>query len=47
MKFLKKECESFALSLEYLIDGFDCGNEDLNDFFNHDAIKPPSSKPQK
>jgi hypothetical protein len=39
MKFLKKECESFALSPEQLITGFDCGNEDLNDFFNHDAIQ--------
>jgi ribosomal protein S18 acetylase RimI-like enzyme len=36
---LRKECEPVTLSLEQVITGFDCGNEDLNDFFNHDAIK--------
>jgi ribosomal protein S18 acetylase RimI-like enzyme len=36
---LKKECETIALSSEQLIEDFDCGNEDLNDFFNHDAIQ--------
>ena len=36
---LKQDCEQFVLSEEYSISNFDCGNEDLNDFFNHDALK--------
>jgi hypothetical protein len=36
---LRKDCETIVLSPEQLITGFDCGNEDLNDFFNHDAIQ--------
>jgi len=35
---LRQDCEMVALSEERVISGFDCGNEDLNDFFNHDAI---------
>jgi hypothetical protein len=38
---LQKGCESVALSPERLITGFDCGNDDLNEFFNHDAVKYP------
>jgi len=33
------DCELVILSEEQIISGFDCGNEDLNDFFNHDAIQ--------
>jgi ribosomal protein S18 acetylase RimI-like enzyme len=36
---LQQDCELVALSPEQLIIDFDCGNEDLNEFFNHDAIK--------
>jgi len=36
---LARDCEKFALSKEQLITDFDCGNADLNDFFNHDAIQ--------
>jgi len=36
---LARDCEKFALSKEQLITDFDCGNADLNDFFNHDAIR--------
>jgi ribosomal protein S18 acetylase RimI-like enzyme len=36
---LQKDCEPVILSPEQLISSFDCGNDDLNDFFNHDAIK--------
>ena len=32
------DCEMFVLSEEQTISGFDCGNDDLNDFFNHDAL---------
>jgi GNAT superfamily N-acetyltransferase len=35
---LLKECELVVLSDDRLIVDFDCGNADLNDFFNHDAI---------
>jgi len=35
---LEKQCTLVALSEEEKIADFDCGNEDLNDFFNHDAI---------
>ena len=36
---LARDCEKFALSEKYPISDFDCGNADLNDFFNHDAIQ--------
>jgi GNAT superfamily N-acetyltransferase len=36
---LKKDCDRFVLSEEMLIVDFDCGNADLNDFFNRDAIE--------
>jgi GNAT superfamily N-acetyltransferase len=39
MMDLRQQCESVALSPAQPIIGFDCGNDDLNDFFNHDAIK--------
>jgi GNAT superfamily N-acetyltransferase len=35
---LKSDCEMVVLSEEHIISGFDCGNADLNDFFNHDAL---------
>ena len=35
---LEKDCERFVLSEEHVITDFDCGDEDLNDFFNRDAI---------
>jgi GNAT superfamily N-acetyltransferase len=35
---IEHDCEMFFLSEEHLISNFDCGNEDLNDFFNHEAI---------
>jgi ribosomal protein S18 acetylase RimI-like enzyme len=34
-----EHCEIVSLKLNQKIDDFDCGNEDLNDFFNQDAIK--------
>jgi len=36
---LEKDCERFLLSTEHIITDFDCGNVDLNDFFNSDAIE--------
>jgi ribosomal protein S18 acetylase RimI-like enzyme len=36
---LERDCEMVVLSDEQVISGFDCGNDDLNDFFNHDALK--------
>jgi len=33
-----QDCERLILSEEQVISGFDCGNADLNEFFNHDAI---------
>ena len=36
---LERDCEMFVLSEEQDILGFDCGNADLNDFFNHDALQ--------
>jgi len=36
---LKRDCELVILSEERFISDFDCGNEDLNDFFNRDAIE--------
>jgi len=34
----EKDCEMLLLSEEQGISNFDCGNSDLNDFFNHDAL---------
>jgi ribosomal protein S18 acetylase RimI-like enzyme len=39
MMDLREQCEFVVLSPEQRITGFDCGNDDLNDFFNHDAAK--------
>jgi len=36
---LERDCELVVLSEEQVISGFDCGNMDLNDFFNHDALE--------
>jgi len=36
---LREDCEMIALSDEQVISGFDCGNADLNDFFNRDALQ--------
>jgi GNAT superfamily N-acetyltransferase len=35
---LKKDCKFLTISEKQLIVDFDCGNADLNDFFNRDAI---------
>jgi len=35
---LEKDCEAFELDDNNLITNFDCGDKDLNDFFNNDAI---------
>jgi len=35
---LIQDCERLVLSDEQVITGFNCGNADLNDFFNHDAL---------
>jgi len=35
---LKNDCDMFLLSEEDAISGFNCGNADLNDFFNRDAL---------
>ena len=35
---LEKDCELFVLAEGQLMSDFDCGNADLNDFFNRDAI---------
>jgi GNAT superfamily N-acetyltransferase len=35
---LRKECELITLSAEQLIVDFDCGDADLNEFFNHEAL---------
>jgi len=35
---LKLDCEMHILSEEDVITDFDCGNTDLNDFFNRDAL---------
>jgi len=35
---LEKDCKMFVLSEEQTITDFDCGDADLNEFFNHDAI---------
>ena len=36
---LERDCERLVLSKENLITDFDCGNSNLNDFFNRDAIE--------
>jgi GNAT superfamily N-acetyltransferase len=36
---LQNECEFIPLSSDKLLIDFDCGDEDLNEFFNEDAIK--------
>ena len=35
---LREDCEMIALSEKEAISNFDCGNDDLNDFFNIDAL---------
>jgi len=35
---LKLDCEMITLSEDALISDFDCGDDDLNDFFNRDAL---------
>jgi GNAT superfamily N-acetyltransferase len=35
---LLKDCRFFTLSKEEMISDFDCGNEELNDFFNTKAL---------
>jgi len=35
---LKRDCEMVVLSEGHLISDFNCGNADLNDFFNYDAL---------
>ena len=35
---MKLDCEMLTLSEENTISGFDCGDDDLNEFFNHDAL---------
>jgi len=39
MIVLEVDCEMLLLTEEQIISDFDCGNADLNDFFNHDAIQ--------
>jgi len=36
---LKQDCDRLVLSEEQIITDFDCGNADLNDFFNRDALE--------
>jgi len=36
---LRLDCDRFVLSEEHLITAFDCGDEDLNEFFNRDALQ--------
>ena len=36
---LYRDCKMIILSEKNAISDFDCGNEDLNDFFNQDAIQ--------
>ena len=35
---LREDCKMIVLSEETIISDFDCGNEDLNEFFNNDAL---------
>ena len=39
MIHLKNDCEMIVLSEEHVITDFDCGDMDLNEFFNHDALQ--------
>jgi len=36
---LTSDCEMIILSEEENVQDFDCGNADLNEFFNHDALE--------
>jgi GNAT superfamily N-acetyltransferase len=36
---LTQDCNRFILSEEHLISDFDCGDDDLNEFFNRDALQ--------
>ena len=36
---LMQDCEKLSLSDKHPIVDFDCGNEDLNEFFNSDALQ--------
>ena len=36
---MEKDCEMIILSEEQIISDFDCGNADLNEFFNRDALE--------
>ena len=36
---LAQDCNRYVLSEKQLISNFDCGDADLNEFFNYDAIK--------
>ena len=36
---LERDCEMLVLSEEQVISDFDCGNADLNDFFNREALE--------
>ena len=36
---LENDCEMVVLNEKQLILDFDCGNADLNDFFNHEALQ--------
>ena len=36
---LRDDCEMLLLSEEHYMADFDCGNADLNDFFNRDALQ--------
>ena len=36
---LRADCDIIILSKKQVIYGFDCGNADLNDFFNNDALQ--------
>jgi GNAT superfamily N-acetyltransferase len=36
---LIEDCDRLFLSEKQVISDFDCGNEDLNEFFNHDALQ--------
>jgi len=38
MKNLRTDCDFLKLTPKHPIVGFDCGDSDLNDFFNHDAL---------
>jgi len=36
---LRLDCNRYILSEEHALSDFDCGNDDLNEFFNQDAIQ--------